>query len=81
MTLSAAALCRYAFTELYMNRITIRCAAGNIPSKKIPQCLGFRFEGSEREGELPADGNFTDLEFYSLLKREWESSFNQNSKQ
>lgn len=81
MTLSAAALCRYAFTELYMNRITIRCAAGNIPSKKIPKRLGFRFEGSERDGELLADGNFTDLEVYSLLKREWESSFTQNSKQ
>jgi len=54
-----------------MNRIQIKCASGNIPSKKIPQRLGFSLEGIERDGELLSDGKFTDLEVYSMLKKDF----------
>ncbi len=57
----------FAFNYLEMNRLQIRCAVGNEKSKRIPQKLNFTFEGIERAGELLADGNFTDVEVYSLL--------------
>ena len=68
---SVKALCRYAFDMLNMNRVQIRCAAENIPSKNIPKRLGFTFERVERDGEKLTGGIFTDLEVYSLLKREY----------
>jgi ribosomal-protein-serine acetyltransferase len=54
-----------------MNRIQIKCANGNIPSKNIPKRLGFILEGIEREGELLCDGHFTNLEVYSLLCKDF----------
>lgn len=64
-------LCRYAFEELDINRIQIKCAVGNTPSSNIPKRIGFQFEGVERAGELFADGSFADIEVYSLLKNEY----------
>jgi len=68
VTKSVEKLCGYAFETLGMNRIQIKCAIGNLPSKRIPQKLGFKLEGIEREGELLAGNKFTDLEIYSKLK-------------
>lgn len=65
---SVERLCAYAFDQMGINRIQIKCAVGNVPSKRIPQRLGFKFEGIERAGELMPDGTFTDLEVYSKLK-------------
>lgn len=70
-TQSVRALIRFAFDDLGMNRIQIRCAVENLPSKQIPRRLGLTFEGIERAGELFPDGHFEDLEVYSLLKREY----------
>jgi ribosomal-protein-serine acetyltransferase len=67
---SVKALLNFAFNELEMNRVQIKCATGNIPSRNIPLRLGFRFEGIERDGELLAGGVFTDIEVYSLLKND-----------
>jgi len=55
-----------------MNRIQIRCAVGNYPSNAIPQRLGFKFEGTERDGELLSSNQYTDINIYSLLKKEIE---------
>ncbi len=70
VTKTVQKLCDFAFDTLEMNRIQIRCALGNIPSKKIPQRLGFHFEGIERDGELLTGNVYTDLEVYSKLKRD-----------
>ena len=70
ITESVKALCKFAYNDLDINRIQIKCAAGNISSKKIPKRLGFKLEGIEREGELLTGGKFTDLEVYSKLKNE-----------
>lgn len=70
VTQSVQTLCGFAFDELGMNRIQIRCAVGNFPSKKIPQSLGFVLEGVEREGERLTGGVFADLAVYSKLKNE-----------
>ena len=52
------------------NRIEIKCGVGNDRSRHVPQRLDFTFEGIERDGEL-VNGQFIDIEVYSLLKREW----------
>lgn len=72
VTKSVERLCRFAFGELNMNRIQIRCAVKNEKSKAIPRRLGFVFEGTERDGELSGNKMFRDIECYSKLKRESE---------
>jgi len=64
------ALLHFAFDELNINRVQIKCAVGNTPSKNIPKRLGFKFEGIERDGELLVDNQFTDIEVYSLIKKD-----------
>ena len=70
VTRAVKRLCEFAFSELGMNRIQIKCAVGNEGSKRIPLRLGFTLEGVERDGELLSGGVYTDLEIYSLLKRD-----------
>jgi len=64
-------LCEFAFNTLGLNRVQIKCAVGNIPSKNIPKRLGFKLEGIERQGELLTGNVFTDLEIYSKLKSDY----------
>ncbi len=68
MTRSVSTLCDFAFRELDINRIQIKCALANTPSRNIPQRLGFHLEGIERAGELLTGGVFTDLAVYSRLR-------------
>lgn len=68
MTKSVSALCQYAFNQMDINRIQIKCAVGNESSINIPKRLGFVFEGVERQGELLSGGHFTDLVIYSKLR-------------
>lgn len=70
ITDSVVALMNFAFEELGMNRIQIRCGVGNIPSRGIPIRLGFKLEGVERAGELFTDGQYVDLEVFSKLKQD-----------
>ena len=67
MTAAVERLCRFAFEEMGLNRVQIRCAVGNVPSRNIPRRLGFRLEGIERAGELLTGGRFVDVEVYSKL--------------
>ena len=71
MTKSVKRLCEFAFRELNINRIQIKCAVGNSSSIAIPERIGFKPEGIERDGELLTGGTFTDLCVYSLLKGEY----------
>ncbi|KXX70666.1 GNAT family N-acetyltransferase [Flammeovirga sp. SJP92] len=68
MTNAVRQLCKIAFEEWDMNRVVIKCAEGNIPSKRIPEKIGFQYEGTERESIVMIDGNFVNLEVFSLLK-------------
>jgi ribosomal-protein-serine acetyltransferase len=70
ITESVKVLLHFAFDELDINRIQIKCAVGNTPSRNIPRKLGFKFEGVERDGELLVDNQFTDIEVYSLIKKD-----------
>jgi len=68
ITKSVDKLCNFAYNKLDINRIQIKCAVNNKSSIRIPQRLGFKFEGVERQGELLSGNIFTDLEIYSKLK-------------
>jgi ribosomal-protein-serine acetyltransferase len=67
ITKSVAMLCDFAFKALGINRLQIKSTVGN-RSSNIPNSLGFRLEGIERNGELLNDGLYADLEVYSKLK-------------
>ncbi|MDU8925012.1 GNAT family protein [Pasteurellaceae bacterium LIM206] len=71
VTKALARLLNYAFFDLHIHRVTIKCAAGNLPSKGIPRRLGFQLEGIERESLLLSTGEFSDFEVYSLLSQDW----------
>ncbi|MHB1652184.1 MAG: GNAT family N-acetyltransferase [Desulfitobacteriaceae bacterium] len=70
MTKSCKALVEYAFRELNLNRIEIRCAEKNLRSRAIPERLGFVKEGMIREAEWLYD-HFVDHVVYGVLAREW----------
>ena len=70
MTKSCRALINFAFNELKLNRVEIRCAVGNARSRTIPEHLGFQNEGTLRDGEWLYD-RFEDLVVYGMLAREW----------
>jgi ribosomal-protein-serine acetyltransferase len=70
VTQSVKSLLKYAFEELDLNRVQIKAGTENIKSRRIPERLGFSFEGIEREGEY-LNGGFIDLAVYSLLKSEY----------
>lgn len=66
-----------AFNEERMNRVVIRCATGNKTSRAIPEALGFRHEGTQRQAEWLYD-RFVDLEMYALLRAEWRLSLEED---
>lgn len=67
---SCRMMIKLAFDNFKLNRIQIKAGIGNIRSCLIPERLGFRIEGIERDGERLTD-RFTDLVTYSLLRDEW----------
>lgn len=70
VTAACRKLIDYAFDELKMNRVEIRCAAANIRSRAIPERLGFQQDGILRQAEWLHDA-FVDLVVYSTLAGEW----------
>jgi ribosomal-protein-serine acetyltransferase len=66
---SVTAILRYAFHDLDLNRVEIRCAVGNTKSRAVAERLGFQFEGISREGQW-LNGKFEDLRIYSKLAGE-----------
>jgi ribosomal-protein-serine acetyltransferase len=67
MTASCRAVIDYAFGTVDLHRLTIRCAAENRRSRRIPERLGFTFEGITRHGEWLYD-HFVDHAVYGLIK-------------
>ena len=64
-------LINYAFVELKMNRIEIRCATENTRSRQIPERLNFKLDGVLRQSEW-RHTRFLDMAIYSLLAEEWK---------
>lgn len=78
ITKSCRVLINYAFNELKLNRIEIRCGVENKKSRKIPEKLGFREEGVVRRAEWLHD-HFIDLVIYGMLASEWQDKTNRKS--
>ncbi len=73
VTSAARLLIGHCFLEWKLNRVEIRCAAGNARSCAIAERLGFTFEGTQREAQW-LHGKGMDLRLYSLLAREWAAA-------
>ncbi|MBY0123117.1 GNAT family N-acetyltransferase [Bacillus sp. S/N-304-OC-R1] len=71
MTRTVQALVNYAFLDLNLNRIEIRCGVGNKKSRAIPERLGFVQEGIIRDVEFLYD-HYHDLVVYGMLARDWK---------
>ena len=69
MTASCRCLLDYAFGNLGMNRVEIRCATENKRSRAIPERLGFTEEGIIRQAEWLYD-HYVDHVVYSMLREE-----------
>jgi ribosomal-protein-serine acetyltransferase len=67
---SCERLINYAFGELKMNRIEIRCSTENARSAAIPIRFGFTHEGTLRQSEM-RNGRLHDFAIYGLLASEW----------
>jgi ribosomal-protein-alanine N-acetyltransferase len=63
----------YVFEEMKPERMQARVIAGNAPSGRVLEKLGFRYEGTLRAGHLRR-GVFEDVMMYSLLRTEWDAS-------
>lgn len=69
---SVRAVLAYCFEALDLNRMELRCAAGNAPSMRVAERLGFTHEGRLRQDEF-LNGVFVDQHVYSLLRDEFKS--------
>jgi ribosomal-protein-serine acetyltransferase len=72
VTKACRALIEYAFCNLKLNRIEIRCATENEKSRAIPKRLDFTQEGVIRQAEWLYD-HFVDHVVYGLLASAWKS--------
>lgn len=72
MTRCVSALIRMAFETYAMNQVIIRAAPENTRSRAIPERLGFKRMGIERQMSMNAAGDLLDLVSYSLLRSEWD---------
>jgi len=70
MTACVKALTDLALCDLKLNRVEIKCAVGNAPSRAIPERLGYVQEGTARE-DMAVGGRFIDMTLYAALAREW----------
>jgi ribosomal-protein-serine acetyltransferase len=70
VTSSVRAVLAHCFASLGLNRVELRCAAGNQPSMRVAERLGFSHEGLLRQDEL-LHGAFVDQHVYSLLRDEF----------
>ena len=67
MTRTVRAFCEYGFHSLGLHRLQIRAALENHASRRIPERLGFTFEGVLREAQY-IRGKYLDHALYALLR-------------
>lgn len=72
VTKACAALIDYAFGELGLHRVEIRCMSENAKSRRIPESLGFIKEGLVRQVRWRHD-HFDDHVVYGMLASEWQT--------
>ncbi len=67
VTKSVAAVVERCFRDLALHRVEIKCAPGNARSRAVPERLGFLEEGTLRDAERLAEGEYHDLVVYGRL--------------
>ena len=72
-TESANATIRYAFEQMKVLRIELRCAADNTASMQVANRCGFTQEGCFRQHHRKKDGTLVDMLWYGLLLSEWQN--------
>jgi RimJ/RimL family protein N-acetyltransferase len=72
-TESANAIIRYAFEQMKVLRIDLRCATDNTASIQVAKRCGFTQEGCFRQHHRKKDGTLVDMLWYGLLLSEWQN--------
>ncbi|MFC5972755.1 GNAT family N-acetyltransferase [Halomarina salina] len=70
---AAARLVQYAFEDRNLRRVSARVGGFNDASVGLLESLGFEHEGTQREAAW-FRGEYHDMLWYGLLRREWEPS-------
>lgn len=73
MSEAAKAVIDFLFTEVGVNRIEIAHAVKNPASGRVAQKCGLAYEGTKRESFKTDSGEFLDVSYHSILRREWEN--------
>lgn len=69
ITEAVKAVMEYGINELGFHRLEIRCESTNLPSRAIPEKLGFNLEGILVNEDLSADGKtLTDTCIYAVTQ-------------
>jgi ribosomal-protein-serine acetyltransferase len=63
----------YAFNQLMLNRVEIRCNVDNRRSRVVAEKLGFKLEGRMRQTYYHQD-HFVDMVLYGILANEWQAN-------
>ena len=71
MTRCAKALTNYLFNDFELNRIQINCNTENVKSRAIPERLGYKLEGINRQVEFH-NGKLGDWAVYAMLRQDWK---------
>ncbi len=66
------AMVDHCFETLKMNKVWIETGEDNIASKTIALKNGFQLEGLLRHNFRDAEGNLINLEYYGLIREDWE---------
>jgi ribosomal-protein-serine acetyltransferase len=70
MTAAVRLLTDRAFAVWDLNRVEIRAASENLPSRAIPERLGFAQEGTLRQAERVGE-RYLDCVVYAMLAADW----------
>lgn len=73
---SVKAMLNYAFFQLGLHRVEIRCGEYNYKSRAVPERLCFTKEGLIRDGER-INHSYHNLIVYSMLAPEWQKKWSQ----
>ena len=69
ITESTEAITNFAFETLGAKRVEIRCDSKNVRSRRIPDRLGFKLEGTLRNNSISASGKLRDTLVFAKIKR------------
>lgn len=72
-TEAANAVIRYAFEQMRVARIDLRCTAENTASLRVAKRCGFTQEGCFRQHHRMKEGRLVDVLWFGLLRSEWQS--------